>query len=122
MLRSLALSTAALSVGAAALLVAPAPAAADSTATSSIAQLMVLEPGDRNYKNFHGAIWLEHDKASYNYRWGGLQCKGRELSDSSVQILFASFKSEYAVTLEYEVAEHKSKQYRCITGFTVSKT
>jgi hypothetical protein len=101
---------------------APSPAAAEQTDTSSIAQIMVLEPGDKNYKNFHGAIWLDHDKASYNYRWGGLQCKGRELSDSSVQILFASFKSEYLVTLEYEVSEHKSKQYRCITGFTVSKT
>lgn len=97
-------------------------AAADTTATSSIAQLMVLEPGDKNYKSFHGALWLEYDKASYNYRWGGLQCKGRELSESSVQILFASFKSEYLVTLEYEVSEYKSKTYRCITGFTVSKS
>ena len=101
----------------------PRTAAADeTTATSSIAQLMVLEPGDKNYKNFHGAIWLEYDKASYNYRWGGLQCKGRELSESSIQLLFASFKSEYQVTLEYEVSEHKSKTYRCITGFSVSKS
>ena len=95
---------------------------ADTSDTSSIAQLMILEAGDASYKNFHGAIWLDVDKASYNYRWGGLQCKGRELSDSSVQILFASFKSEYQVTLEFEVTEYKSKTYRCITGFTVSKT
>lgn len=99
-----------------------APAAADTTATSSIAQIMVLEPGDKNYKNFHGALWLEYDKATYNYRWGGLQCKGRELSDSNIQILFASFKSEYLVTLEYVVTEHKNKSYRCITGFSVSKS
>lgn len=99
-----------------------APAAADSTQTSSIAQLMILEAGDKNYKNFHGAIWLDHDKASYNYRWGGLQCKGRDLSDSSVQILFAAFRSEYEVTVEYVVTEHKSKSFRCITGFTISKT
>lgn len=98
------------------------PALADSTETSSIAQLMVLEAGDRNYKNFHGAIWLDHDKASYNYRWGGLQCKGRDLSDSSVQILFASFRSEYQVTVEYVVSEHKGKSFRCITGFTISKS
>ena len=111
-----------LGIAGAALVAAVPRAAADSTATSSVAQVMVLEPGDKNYKNFHGAIWLEYDKASYNYRWGGVQCKGRELSDSSVQILFASFKSEYLVTLEYEVSEHKSKQYRCITGFTISKS
>ncbi len=105
-----------------ALVAAPHAAAAETTATSSIAQVMVLEAGDKNYKNFHGAIWLDYDKASYNYRWGGLQCKGRELSDSSIQILFAAFKSEYLVTLEYAATEHKSKSYRCITGFTISKS
>ncbi len=100
----------------------PRAAGAETSDTSSIAQLMIVEAGDPSYKNFHGAIWLDVDKASYNYRWGGLQCKGRELSDSSVQILFASFKSEYQVTLEFELTEHKSKSYRCITGFTISKT
>ena len=103
------------------LLIAPA-AVADTTTTTSVAQLMVLEPGDASYKLFHGAVWLEHDKASTNYRWGGLQCKGRELSDSSVQILFAAFRAEYQITLEYVVSQYKDKQYRCVTGFTVSKS
>jgi hypothetical protein len=97
-------------------------AGADTTATTSVSQLMVLEPGDASYKLFHGAVWLEHDKASTNYRWGGLQCKGRDLSDTSVQILFAAFRSEYQVRLEYVVSEYKEKQYRCVTGFTVSKS
>jgi hypothetical protein len=97
-------------------------ARADTTATSSIAQLMVLEPGDASYKLFHGAVWLEHDKAQWNYRWGGLQCKGRELSDTSVQLLFAAFRSEYHVTVEYVGSEYKGKQFRCITGFTISKS
>ena len=98
------------------------PAHADTTTTTSVAQLMVLEPGDASYKLFHGAVWLEHDKASTNYRWGGLQCKGRELSDSSVQILFAAFRSEYQITLEYVVTQYKDKSYRCVTGFTISKS
>jgi hypothetical protein len=106
----------------AATLTAAAPAAADTSETSAIVQLTVVEPGDKRYKSFHGAIWLSHDKDTYNYRWGGLQCKGRDLSDSSVQLLFASFRSEYQVTLDYEVVEHKGKSYRCIVGFTVSKT
>lgn len=107
----------------AALLVAagPRPAAADTTATTSVAQLMVLEPGDPSYKLFHGAVWLEADKASYNYRWGGLECKGRELSDTSIQLLFAAFRAEYQITVEYAASEYKGKQYRCITGFTLSK-
>jgi hypothetical protein len=97
-------------------------AAADTTATSSIAQIKVLESGDANYKLFRGAIWLDYDKAQYNYRWGGAHCKGFDLTDSTIQLLFASFKSEYNVTIDYVVNEYKSQQYRCITGFTVSKT
>ncbi|HEY1813881.1 MAG TPA: hypothetical protein VGG74_16125 [Kofleriaceae bacterium] len=97
-------------------------ARADTTAVTSVAQLMILEPGDTSYKLFHGAIWLETDKAVTNYRWGGLQCKGRELSDTSVQVLFAAFRSEYQVKLEYVVTDYVGKQYRCVTGFTVSKS
>ena len=62
------------------------------------------------------------DKATTNYRWGGLQCKGKDLSDSSVQLLFAAFRSEYQVKLEFVLNEYKDKQYRCVTGFTVSKS
>ena len=98
------------------------PAHADTTAITSVAQLMVLEPGDTSYKLFHGAVWLDSDKAATNYRWGGLQCKGRDLSDTSIQLLFAAFRSEYQVKLEYVVTDFKDKQYRCVTGFTVSKS
>jgi hypothetical protein len=100
----------------------PAPARAETTVTTSIAQLMVLEPGDASYRLFHGAVWLDQDKASWNYRWGGLQCKGRELSDNSIQLLFAAFRSEYQVTVEYVVTDFKGKAYRCLTGFTISKS
>ncbi len=95
---------------------------ADTTTPTSVAQLMVLEPGDASYKLFHGAVWLDVDKASTNYRWGGLQCKGRELSDTSIQLLFAAFRSEYQVAVEYVVTEYKGKQFRCVTGFTISKS
>lgn len=98
------------------------PARADTTGVTSVAQLMVLEPGDSSYKLFHGAVWLDLDKASVNYRWGGLQCKGRDLSDTSIQLLFAAFRSEYQVKIEYVLADYQSKQYRCVTGFTVSKS
>jgi hypothetical protein len=99
-------------------------ARADTTPPTTVAQLMVLEPGDPSYKLFHGAIWLDVDKEKWNYRWGGLQCKGRELGDTSIQILFASLRQkreEYEVTVEYVGSEFKGKQYRCITGFTVAR-
>jgi hypothetical protein len=99
-----------------------APAAAETTPVTSIHQMMILESGDKNYRLFHGAIWLDIDKASQNYRWGGAHCPGKDLSASNIQILFAAFRNEYAVSLEYSVIELKGKPYRCITGFTISKT
>jgi hypothetical protein len=98
------------------------PANADTTSLTSISQLMVLEPGDASYKLFHGAVWLEVDKQTTNYRWGGLQCKGRDLSETSIEILFAAFRSEYKVKLEFVISDYKDKQYRCVTGLTVSKS
>lgn len=106
----------------AAVLASSSIASAESGPPTGVAQLMVLEPGDASYKLFHGAVWLDADKATTNYRWGGLQCKGRELSDTSVQLLFAAFRSEYQVAVEYVVSEYKGKQYRCLTGFTITKS
>ena len=74
------------------------PAAAETTPVTSIHQLMILETGDKNYRLFHGAIWLDIDKATTNYRWGGAQCAGKDLTESSVQILFAAFRNEDAVS------------------------
>lgn len=94
---------------------------AETTPTSTVTQLMLLEPGDSSYRLFHGALWLVLDKASTNYRWGGLQCKGRELSETSVQILYAAYRNGDQVTLEYVTSEYNQKQFRCVTGFTIAK-
>jgi hypothetical protein len=99
-----------------------APARADSTASTQIAQMMVLEPGDSSYKLFHGALWLETDKASVNYRWGGLECKGRDLGDTSIQLLYAAFHAQEVVKLEYVATDYQGKPYRCVTGFTLSRS
>ncbi len=104
-----------------ALVAASSIASADATPPSAVSQLMVLEPGDDSYKLFHGAVWLDTDKATTNYRWGGLQCKGRELSATSIEILFAALRSDYQVALEFAVSEYKGKQYRCVTGLTVAR-
>jgi hypothetical protein len=96
-------------------------AQAETTPTSSVAQLMLLEPGDSSYRLFHGAIWLVLDKATTNYRWGGLQCKGREMSETSIQILYAAYRNGDQVTLEYVASEYNQKQFRCLTGFTIAK-
>ena len=97
------------------------PAVADTTAATTVTQVMVLEPGDTSYKLFHGAVWLELDKAVVNYRWGGVECKGRDIGDTSIQLLFAAFRAGDSVKLEYVVSDFKDKQFRCITGLTISK-
>ena len=97
------------------------PAVADSTATSTISQMKILASGDKNYKLFHGAVWLEYDKAKHNYRWGGAHCAGDGLTETQVGMLFAAFRSRYNITLDYKNQFYKSRAYRCITGFTLSR-
>ena len=112
----------ALALGVAIAMSAASPARADTANTSAIAQLMVVESGHKDYKSFHGAVWIDHDKATTNYRWGGAQCSGRDISESTVQLLFAALRSGDQVTLEYVLSEVKGKQYRCVTAVVFSKT
>jgi hypothetical protein len=117
------MKTRALALGVAALLLlAAAPAAADTTATSTITQIKVLSPADDNHRLFHGAIWLEYDKQTFNYRWGGAHCNGANLTDLQVSLLFAAFRSKYSITIDYTTREYKKQSYRCITGFTVTRS
>jgi hypothetical protein len=108
-------------VAAAALTTAAGAARAETTATSTIVQIKVHAPSHREHRSFHGAIWLDHDKARHSYRWGGAQCGGQGLSEQSIAILHAAFRSRDFVSLEYRLHEHQKRRYRCITGFTVSK-
>lgn len=98
-----------------------APARADTTATSTIAQIKVLEKSDSSYRLFHGAIWLEYDKATNNYRWGGAHCGNQGMRDLNISMLFAAFRSKYSVTLDYKPFKYKKRVYRCITGFSVTR-
>jgi hypothetical protein len=108
-------------VALAASVLATTPALADTTASSTIAQMTVLTAGDSNHKLYHGAIWLHYDKANHNYRWGGEQCGDKGLTDTHVGMLFAAFRSKYSVTVLYKKRLSKQGQVRCITGFTVSR-
>jgi hypothetical protein len=98
------------------------PVHADTTATSTITQIKVVDEGSDNYKLFHGAVWLEYDKAEYNYRWGGKHCDGKSLSDMNISLLFAAFRSKYSVNMDYETVKYRKSSYRCVTGFTVTRS
>ena len=96
-------------------------ARADQTATSTISQIKVLSPSDSRYRLFHGAVWLQVDKATQNYRWGGKHCAGGGLSESSLALLFAAFSAKHSVTIDYDVRRYRKQISRCITGFTVAR-
>jgi hypothetical protein len=102
-------------------LTAAGVAGADTTATSTISQMKIVESGDDNHRLFHGAVWLEYDKAAHNYRWGGAHCGNAGLSEVSVSMLFAAFRSRYSVALDYKVHTFRKQRYRCITGFTITR-
>jgi hypothetical protein len=97
------------------------PATADTTASSTITQMKMLAACDSNYRLFHGALWLEYDKATANYRWGGEHCGNKTLSDMKVSMLFAAFRSKYSVTIDFRIHKYKNRSYRCITGFAVTR-
>ena len=80
--------------------------------------MTVLAKNHPSYKQFHGAIWLEYDKAKHNYRWGGKQC-GEGLSDIQVSMLFAAFRGKQSLTVEYITRRGSKRSYRCLTGFTL---
>ncbi len=96
------------------------PAQADTTATSKITQIKILSKADSNYRLFHGAIWLEYDKAQFNYRWGGKHCKGNTLKGINVGMLFAAFRYKYSITIDYKNHAHGKHKFRCITAFTLA--
>ena len=110
-----------LTIIAALALLAPATARAEQTESSTISQIKLLTPGDARYKLFNGALWLQVDKATQNYRWGGRHCNGNTLSDSAVALLIAAFQAKHSITIEYDVRRYKDQTSRCITAFTVTR-
>ncbi|HUH05232.1 MAG TPA: hypothetical protein VML75_24705 [Kofleriaceae bacterium] len=103
------------------LLVAPATARAETTATSTITQIKMVEKSHANYRLFHGAIWLDYDKATQNYRWGGAHCKNQGVGELNLSLLFAAFRSKFSVNIDYKVMSYQDREYRCITGFSVTR-
>jgi hypothetical protein len=100
---------------------APATAAAETTATSTITQIKMVEKSHSNYRLFHGAIWLDYDKATQNYRWGGAHCKNQGIGDLNLSLLFAAFRSKFSVNIDYKEMRYQDREYRCITGFSVTR-
>jgi hypothetical protein len=111
-------------LAAAALLAAvatPGRAAAETTPTSTISQVKVVEANDPKYRLFHGAIWLQVDKATHNYRWGGRNCDNASLSAENLALLFSAFHAGLSVSIDFQSVTFREETFRCISGFTVTR-
>ncbi|MEM9488985.1 MAG: hypothetical protein AAGC55_07570 [Myxococcota bacterium] len=98
-----------------------APAHAETTATSTITQVQVLEPSDKQYELYHGVLWLDYDKSRFNYRWGGSHCAQQGLSDVNLSMIFDAFRAQHKVTIRYKNRLHEGTTYRCVTGFVIAR-
>ena len=103
-------------------LIATSVGQAATTPATTITQIKVVETADAKHRLFHGAIWLDHDKAKYNYRWGGAHCGNHSLSELNISLLFAAFRAKYVVQIDYRNFSYRSNTYRCISGFSVTRT
>ena len=101
---------------------APAWAKTETTATSTVTQIQILEPSDERYELFHGVLWLDYDKSRHNYRWGGKHCSQQGISDMNLSLLFAAFRAQHRITLRYRNRLYSGTTYRCITGFIVARS
>ena len=101
---------------------AQVPAAyAGETDPSTVAQIKLVAPGDELYKLYQGALWLNVDKASHNYKWGGRQCGSITLTDAQVLLLINAFDNKHTVVLDFEENVYKGRSYRCISAIAVRR-
>jgi len=98
------------------------PCEAGTTPTSTITQIKVIAKSNPKYRLYHGALWLDHDKQRYNYRWGGAHCANGTLSELKVSMLFAALRSKYNVDLDFKEHLYKGSRFRCIIGFTIRRS
>lgn|GEM_PF-5632777 len=106
---------------AASVLLAASSARADTTQPSTIAQIKLVAPGDDQYKQYQGALWLYADKADYNYKWGGQQCSSVTLTGAQVELLIAAFNNKHSVVLDFDERTYKGRKFRCITAISVRR-
>jgi hypothetical protein len=96
----------------------PATSFADSTGNSGVVdELSVYESGSDAYAMANGVLTVKESGGSKReYKWGGSLCAGRNVSASSISMLFDAMRSQAEVNI---VPSYKtgSANTRCLTGF-----
>lgn len=96
----------------------PGTTFADSNGTTGVVEeLAVYESGSDNYAMANGILTVkEASGTKREYKWGGSLCAGRNVSASSISLLFDAMRSQANVNI---VPSYKlgSGNTRCLTGF-----
>jgi hypothetical protein len=82
-----------------------------------IADLQVNQPTSDTYLQYHGRIFIGKGNKVDEYRWGGLACGSRVLTDHAVMLLHNALASGLNIEPRYENGQGQSL---CLVGFTFS--
>jgi hypothetical protein len=100
---------------------APATTFADSLgAVGTVENLTVYESSSDDYAMANGLLTVrEKSGTKREYKWGGSLCPGRNVSASSIAMLFEALRSQPTVEIvpSFKTGTGGSK---CLTGFKLS--
>lgn len=99
----------------------PATVFADSTGTAgNVDAVTIYETSSDNYAMSNGSVTLkEKSGTKREYKWGGSLCPGREVSASSIALLFQALqgRKQIEVVPTYKLGNGNE---RCLTGVKFS--
>ena len=83
-----------------------------------IKNIELLSPSADNYVQYHGRVFINHDKRTTEYRWGGTSCGSKVLSDALVDRLVDAAKNKDLVKVKPRYAKGAG-ELKCLVGFTI---
>ena len=100
----------------------PATTFADSAgAVGKVESVTVYESSSDEYAMANGVLTVKEDSSGTkrDYKWGGSLCAGRNVSASSIGMLFDALRSQDNVEIA-PVYKSGNGTTRCLTGFKLS--
>lgn len=94
--------------------------AADKTGSvGDVAGVDVYSSSSDTYLKYHGRLFVDTNKGSEEYRWGGTSCNSKTISDDMVALLITAIGSPRVVVKP----RYKSGQgnARCLVGFSLQE-
>lgn len=100
---------------------APATSFADSSGTTgTVDSVTVYESSSDDYAMVNGVLTVrEKTGTKRDYKWGGSLCPGRNVSATSISMLFDALQAQTSVQIvpSYKLGNGNS---RCLTGFKLA--